>query len=88
MNNIFGKCLNESKKKSEFQPEIQIILPKDSSGEHPRIVISKWYAQPSQRGGHQIQYRIDPHHIFVNNRAKVSSSGLNQLGVRKEAWAK
>ena len=51
-------------------------------------VISQWYAQPSRRGGHQIQYRIDPHHIFVNNRAKVCSSGLNQLGVRKEAWVK
>ena len=65
-----------------------MILPKDSSGEHSCIVISQWYAQPSRRGGHQIQYRIDPHHIFVNNRAKVCSSGLNQLGVWKEAWVK
>ena len=86
MNNIFGKCLNESNKKSEFQPETQIILPKDSSGEHSCIVISQWYAQPSRSGGHQIQYIIDPHYIFANNHAKECSSGLNQLGVRKDAW--
>ena len=38
--------------------------------------------------GHQIQYIIDPHHIFVNNRAKACSSGLNQVGARKVARVK
>ena len=83
--------MNRTRKVNSSQR--QIILPKDSSGEHSCIVISQWYAHPSRRGGHQIQWRIiacessDYRHIvhddgfvwlmFVHERFSVSEQTLN-----------
>ena len=54
--------------------------------EHPSWTVSQWYAQPTTVHGKLIQYIIDPHHVYVNNRSKVCSTGMQALGIKKDAW--
>lgn len=50
--------------------------------------IHRWYAQPMIAKGQMIQPIIDPHHLFVNNRARCCSKGISSMGVSSEAWWK
>ncbi|VDI03707.1 Hypothetical predicted protein [Mytilus galloprovincialis] len=50
--------------------------------------IHRWYAQPMIAKGQMIQPIIDPHHLFVNNRARCCSKGISGMGVSSEAWWK
>ena len=53
-----------------------------------RFTIDTWYAQPARADGHLVQYIIDPHHIFVNNRSRCCSSGITGMGIKPQAWIK
>lgn len=50
--------------------------------------IHRWYAQPMIAKGQMIQPIIDPHHLFVNNRARCCSKGISGMGISSEAWWK
>ena len=49
-------------------------------------VLPQWYAQPSLIDNEVIQFAIDPHHLFVNNRAKCCSTGMPRMGIHATAW--
>ena len=51
-----------------------------------QVVIHQWYAQPSKIAGKDVQMIIDPHHIFVNNRAKCCTKGMQEMGIHPQAW--
>ena len=50
--------------------------------------IPAWYAQPSLRNNVPMQYIIDPHHLFVNNRARCCKYGMTGMGINSRAWKK
>ena len=50
--------------------------------------IPQWYAQPMKIKDELIQPIIDPHHVFVNNRVRCCSVGMNGMGISSKAWLK
>ena len=52
------------------------------------VVIHRWYAQPMRMNQNLVQPIIDPHHIFVNNRALCCSKGMKGMGIFPDAWWK
>ncbi|CAC5389311.1 unnamed protein product [Mytilus coruscus] len=50
--------------------------------------IHRLYAQPMIAKGQMIQPIIDPHHLFVNNRARCCAKGLPGMGISSEAWGR
>ena len=50
--------------------------------------IPQWYAQPMKIKDELIQPIIDPHHVFVNNRVRCCSAGMNGMGISSKAWLK
>jgi hypothetical protein len=51
------------------------------STEDGKIVffIPQWYAQPAKIDNTIFQAKIDPHHIFVNNRGMCCSKGMHGM---------
>ena len=50
--------------------------------------IQNWYAQPAMHSGRPIQYIIDPHHLYVNNRVRCCKHGMEGMGIHASAWRK
>ena len=50
--------------------------------------IPQWYAQPSLWNNEPVEFIIDPHHLFVNNRSRCCSYGMAGMGISPKAWRK
>lgn len=48
--------------------------------------ILQWYAQPSLWDNQPVQFIIDPHHLFVNNRSRCCTYGMAGMGISQKAW--
>jgi hypothetical protein len=52
-----------------FQPKMERLF----------FFIPQWYAQPAKIDNKIFQAKIDPHHIFVNNRGMCCSKGMHGM---------
>lgn len=50
-----------------------------------RYAVKQWYAQPTTIASQSVQVILEPHHILVNNRARVCAHGLDGMNISKEA---
>lgn len=50
-----------------------------------RCAIKQWYAQPTTIASQSVQVILEPHHILVNNRARVCAHGLDGMIISKKA---
>ena len=50
------------------------------------VCLPQWYAQPSMVDNQPIQFIIDAHHLFANNRAKCCSTGMAAMSISPKAW--
>ena len=50
--------------------------------------IPRWYAQPAIWNDQPIQFIIDPHHVFVNNRCRCCTYGMGGMGIKPQTWRK
>ena len=50
------------------------------------LTIKQWYAQPTEIVGNVVQPIIDPHHLFVNNRVRCCSVGMEKMNIMPNAW--
>ena len=81
--NKLVQCYDEWCESSTFKNGTTVITEDGTS-----FAIPYWYAQPSNSNGELIQYIIDPHHIFVNNRSRCCTKGMPGMGVSSQAWFK
>lgn len=50
-----------------------------------RCAIKQWYAQPTTIASQSVKVILEPHHIIVNNRARVCAHGLDGMNISKKA---
>ena len=81
--NIFPERYEEWQRNSTFAGSWTIITE-----DGDRFHIPYWYAQPEVRNKKLLQLIIDPHHLFVNNRARCCSKGMPKMGIKRDAWVR
>ena len=82
-NNIMLHEITEWNDQCYFKPDSHI----ETEDSDP-IIIHQWYAQPSMYDAQPVQQIIDPHHLFVNNRARVCCHGMPEMNIHRDAWVK
>lgn len=80
-NKVFGDELSQWNKSSRFQAVSYVQIENGS-----RYAIKQWYAQPTTISSQSVQVIFEPHHILVNNRARVCAHGLDGMNISKKAW--
>lgn len=80
-NNVFGDELSQWNKSSMFQ-DVSYVQVENGS----RYAIKQWCAQPTTIASQSVQVILDPHHILVNNRARVCAHGSDGMNISKKAW--
>ena len=82
--NIYGQEKLEYDQNSYFKPGCCYTIKTDQK----EFKIEHWYAQPVLHNGNPIQYFLDPHHVYVNNRCRCCRKGMPQMGINSNAWVK
>lgn len=80
-NNVLGDELSQWNKSSMFQ-DVSYVQVENGS----RYAIKQWYAQPTTIASQSVQVILNPHHILVNNRARVCAHGSDGMNISKKAW--
>ena len=76
----------ERKRQYENHVHFKSDHPYVIATEDQEFVIHHWYAQPTMMDGIPVQFIIDPHHLYVNNRCRCCRAGMAGMDITPAAW--